>query len=210
MNVKQILFFLVMVIPLDSSSKKITNAFVCDRNIFLQDDEHHLIQITKAKMDTMPLISKSKKFMIYLRYRKSLYLSQIIRYDFATKKETILVEASENNSAISTPISYARSYDYPFNCLGEIEKIMLSPNEDRIYFQATAWVVSAAIHYYSFSKKNIYFFHAGDLRDIRSNGSVEVQVTFSQCTKGSWCRYWQDCLFDVNGKKIKNLGRKYS
>lgn len=193
------------------ASQNVTETFSTMGNVYVQYGKTYFHQITKTGLDTLPALSKDRHFLIYLRNQQSngVNLSQIIRYDLRTSTEEVLVQASEGNPDVSTYISYANSDNYPFSCLGEIMNMKLSPDNERIYFETTAWTVSDAIHYYDISTGQIYFFHSGDLNKIYPNGMLNITTTsLAFDKKGNSGRYTQQWLYDSNGKKIKPLSKK--
>jgi len=192
-------------------SQKVTETFLSNGNVYVQYGKEYFHQITKLKLDSLPILSRNHKYLIYLRKRQQqeIYLTQIIRYDLNTSTEKTLIQSAEDHPEVSTPISYADSRDYPFSCLGGIENIKLSPDNERIYFETSAWVVAGAVHYYDISTGKIYFFHSGSLNKIYPNGTVSIQMTdIATDKKGNSGRYWQDWLYDKNGVKIKALSKK--
>lgn len=193
------------------ASQNVTEAFSYKGNIYAQDGKIYFHQVTKSGLDTLPSLSKDRHFLIYLRHQQSgeINLTQIIRYDLRTSTEEVLVQASEDNPNVSTSISYANSDNYPFSCLGDIMNMKLSPDNERIYFETTAWTVSHAIHYYVISTGQIYFFHSGDLNEIYPNGMLNIQTTdLAFDKKGNSARYVQYWLYDSDGKKIKPLSKR--
>lgn len=193
------------------ASQNVTETFSTMGNVYVQYGKMYFHQITKTGLDTLPALSKDRQFLIYLRYQKNngIRLSQIIRYDLRTSAEEVLVQASEDNPDVSTSISYANSDNYHFSCLGDITNIKLSPDNERIYFETSAWTVSNAIHYYVISTGQIHFFHSGDLNKIYPNGMLNIQTTdLAYDKKGNSARYVQYWLYDSDGKKIKPLSKR--
>jgi hypothetical protein len=207
MKSKSIILLLFCLLIWPATAQKVSKTFLSKGNVYIQSAKKSISQITKLGLDNLPVLSNDKKFVIFLRQlpEKYVYVSQIIRFDIATATETVLVRACTENPRMSTPISYAYSYNYPFSSLGNIEKIFLSPNNQRIYFQAAAWTVSAAIHYYDMSTMKVHFFYSGNISQIFSNGMLDIEITGIDGNG----RYWQHFLFDTNGKKIMpTLGEK--
>lgn len=204
--------FVFCLIAWQIASQEVTESFLSKGNVYVQYGKTYFYQITKLGVDTLPILSKNRQFLIYLRDQKKngVYLSQIIRYDFSTSTEKVLVQTCEENLILSSPIAYANSYDYPFPGLGGIMDIKLSPDDKRIYFETTAWTVAYAVHYYVISTGKIHFFHSGSLNGIYPNGMLDIETTGIESDNDSTsCRYWQDWLFDTDGKRIKALGKKY-
>ena len=192
-------------------SQKETETFLSNGNVYVQYGKEYFHQITKLKLDTLPILSKNHTFLIYLRHRQQqeIYVTQIVRYDLKSSTEKILIQSAEDHPEVSTPISYADSREYPFSCLGGIENIKLSPDNERIYFETSAWVVAGAVHYYNISTGEIQFFHSGELKKVYTNGNVCIQTTDIEYSKnGNSCRYFQDILYDMHGKRIKALRKR--
>ncbi|MEI8087129.1 MAG: hypothetical protein WCG93_13045 [Paludibacter sp.] len=207
MKPKSIILLYCCMFSMHATSQKVTKTILRKGNVYVQSGKNSFSQISKLGCDTLPILSNDKKFVIFLRHlpEKYDYVTQIVRVDIATTTETVLVRACTDNPRVSTPISYANSFNYPFSCLGSIEKIFLSPNNQRIYFQAEAWTVSAAIHYYDMATTKIHFFSSGSISCVFSNGMLDIEITGNEGNG----RYWQHFLFDTNGKKITPaLGEK--
>ncbi|MEI6754139.1 MAG: hypothetical protein WCK78_13355 [Paludibacter sp.] len=200
MKLKTAAIILLLLVSVLIFSQKVTKTFLRKGNVYVQAGKSSFSQITKSGFDTLPILSNDKKFVIFLRHlpEKYDYVTQIVSFDIATATETVLVRACTDNPHVSSPISYADTRNYPFSCLGSIEKIFFSPNNQRIYFQAEAWTVSAAIHYYDMATKKIHFFSDGSISRIFSNGMLDIEITGNE----GHGRYWQHFLFDTNGKKI--------
>jgi len=212
MKLRKSTLFLFCLLSWQVYSQNVTETFSSRGNVYVQYGKMYFHQITKSGLDTLPILSKNKKFLIYLRcsYNNDINLSQIIRYDLKTSKEKILIQSAEDHPEVSTPISYAKSYEYYFSCLGDISNILLSPDNKRIYFEASAWAVSDAIHYYVFSTGKIYFYHSGDLIKIYPDGMLKIRLApLAYDKKGNSYRYLQDWLFDKNGEQIRPLSKKY-
>ena len=197
---------LFMLLSWHAASQKVTATFLSKGNVYLKYGKKTSHPITKLGIDTLPILSQNKKFVLFLRHLpKQEGLTQIIRYDLTTAAETILVSACTEKPSVCTPISYANTDYYDFPCLGCIENVFLSPNNQRIYFGAEAWVVSAAIHYYDMTTGKVHFFSDGSINRIFSNGMLEIQTTGNDGNG----RYWQNFLFDTHGNKIRPaLGKK--
>ena len=205
MKSKISIVIIVLLLSVPVISQHISGVFQSHGNVYLQFGKSSFTPITKGKMDTLPKLSNNKKYVIFLRVLAKNHTSQIIRYDIATSTESVLVQANTDHPEVCTPISYANSDDYPFPCLGSISNIELSPHNKRIYFETDAWAVSAAIHYYDITTSKIHFFHSGSINRIFSNGMLDVQITGND----GHGRYWQNFLFDTNGRKIRPaLGEK--
>jgi hypothetical protein len=207
MKPRNSLISLLCLISLGLASQEITGTFVSKGNVYIKS----VTKVTYLGSDTLATLSKNKQFIIYLRYiqKEEKYFSQIVQYNCATTIEKVLVQASENNQTESSAIQYANSDNYPFPSLGEIKTIQLSPLQDRIYFETTAWAVASAVHYYDITTRKIYFFHSGSLNKVYPSGAVSIQMTDIENQKdGTTCRFWQNWLYDTNGKKIKALGNK--
>lgn len=200
MRLKLAAIFLLLLVSVYLFSQKVTKTFLRKGNVYVQNGSNSFSQITKLGFDTLPILSHNKKFVIFLRSlpKQYDYVTQIVRFDFAIATETVLVKACTDNPRLSTPIAYADTHNYPFSCLGSIENIFISPNNQRIYFQAEAWTVSAAIHYYDMVTTKIHFFSNGSISRIFSNGMLDIEITGNEGNG----RYWQHFLFDTNGKKI--------
>lgn len=199
--------FLICLISRSLVSQNSTETYVRKGNVYVKT----VTKITQLGLDTLAVLTKDKQSIIYLRHlqQQEIYLTQIIRYDLKSSTEKILIQSAEDHPEVSTPISYADSREYPFSCLGGIENIKLSPDNDRIYFETSAWVVAGAVHYYDISTGKIYFFHSGSLNKVYPNGTVSIQMTdIATDKKGNSGRYLQDWLYDKNGVKIKALSKK--
>lgn len=207
MKLLKLIIMLSCLTSLHIAAQEITGVFSSKGNVYVKT----ITKVTHLGIDTLPVLSKDKQFIIYLRHiqNREEYFTQIVQYNCSTTIEKVLIQASEENPDGSSPISYANSDDYPFSSLGEITNLQLSPLQDRIYFETTAWAVANAVHYYDISTEQIHFFHSGELNKIYSDETVSIQITNIEFKKDETsCRYWQDWLYDKNGQKIKALGQK--
>jgi hypothetical protein len=190
-------------------------AFTKEGNLFIQFDNSEIIQITFKGQDSDASMASNRKFIVFLRTVKNpdakeegeqlIDETSIILYNLENSKEQILVQGCKFDGEGSSKISYSDSEGYPFTGLCNIQKPILSPDNERIYFETTAWTVSAAIHFCSIPTGMISFFHAGSLNEVLPNGNLSINVTETRKNKG---RYYQDWLFDSKGKAIKALGKK--
>ena len=207
MKLKHSTIILFLLVSFYMVSQKVIETYIRKGNVYVKT----VTKITNLGLDTFAILTKDKQSIIYLRHlqQQEIYQTQIVCYDLNTSTETVLVQSSENNPDISTPITYANSDNYPFSCLGEITNIKLSPDNDRIYFVATAWTVSSGIHYYEISTGKIYFFNSGWINKIYADGTLSIQITGLATDKnGNSGRYLQDWLYDMNGVEIKPLSKR--
>jgi hypothetical protein len=195
-----------------SIAEKVT---VKDGNIYVQSDKGDLKQITFKGLDSDASLAHNRKFVIFLRTVKNtakheegdavIDETSILLYDLRNSTEKALVTGCKMDETGSSPFDYADSEKYPFKGLCNISNPRLSPDDKRVYFETTAWVVCNAVHYCLITSGKICFFHAGSLNDIQADGNVNINITDIQKNRG---RYYQDWLFDQNGKAVKALGKK--
>lgn len=188
---------------------------VKDSNIFIQDDHGVLKQITFKGQDSNASLAKNKKFVVFLRTVKNTLVKEegdlvidetaIMLYDLRISSEKTLVQGCKFDGTGSSPFDYADSEKYPFSGLCNITTPLLSSDDQRVYFETTAWTVSEAVHYCMISSGKIVFFHSGSLNEVYLDGNLSINITDIEKNKG---RYYQDWLFDKNGKAIKALGKK--
>lgn len=212
---KKLLIICFCLIAFQSKSQLITKTFEKKGNIYIQYDNAETKQLTSKGIDSQPILSSDKSFVIYLRTIKNtskveegdevIDETKIIQYDFKTSLEKVLVQGCRKDGKGSSPIAYADSDNYPFTGLCNISLILLSPDNRRVYFQTTAWAVANAIHYYNIPANKIGFCHSGDLEGILPDGNLKISITDTEKNKG---RYYQQWLFDKNGNPIKAIGEK--
>lgn len=207
-------------------SQKLIKAFEKNGKIF--GEYYGIKEIVTSGKNTLIAFSSEKNFIIYQRLdRKSIVAQKepnqeqlnyesndqySIRYfDTETNVEKILFKTSFDKEG-GTKIVSANSDNYPFNNLDNIKKPIYATSEEKLFFQTSAWTTSDAVLFYDLKMNKLFFFKAGDLINVTSNG-VEVVITAIDYEtingeKVSRGRYWQKRLFDFNGKFIKNLSPK--
>lgn len=197
------------------SSQEVTKAFLKNGNIYLQYDNADSRQITFKGIDSQATLSNDKKFVVFKRTIKNanepeegeevIEDTKIIKYDFSTSVEKVLVQGCRSDGTGSSIISYADSDEYPFSGLCNITNVQLSPDGQRVYFETSAWTVSHAIHYCYIPTAKIAFFSAGTLISIQANGNLSISITGIEQNKG---RYTQTWLYDKSGLPIEAIGEK--
>ena len=214
-NSRTLLLITLCLVASLVKSQEITKTFIKSGNIFVQYDNADSRQITIKGIDSQALLSSDKKFVIFLRTIKNtkepeegeevIEDTKIIKYDFATSTEKLLVEGCKSDGSGSSAISYADSDEYPFTGLCNISNIQLSPDGQRVYFETDAWTVSHAIHFCFIPNGKIAFYSSGSLNEILPNGNLSINITGIEQNKG---RYTQDWLYDKNGNPVEALGDK--
>lgn len=209
-----LVFTFLLLCVMQSSAQYIKGVFSFNGNIFLEYNHAQTSQITDQGEDQQPILSKDTTIVYFLRTTKDttdaedyplIIESKIIEYNLEELTEFELVKGCQADGLGSSTFSYADTEKYPFSGLCNISKIALSPDEQRIYFETDAWVVSPAVHYYDLATKQIYFFHDGWLGNIHEDGKVEIVITRIYKEMGRYTQLW---LCNENGKEIKALGKK--
>ncbi len=210
-----VLLITFLLLNLNSKAQSITKTYLKNGNVYAQYDNADTRQITTKGIDSQPVLSNDKKFVIYLRTIKNtkepeegeefIEETRIVKYDFSTSIEKILVQGCKSDGTGSSTLSYADSDQYPFSGICNITNIQLSPDGHRVYFQTSAWTVSNAIHYCFIPNGKIAFFSSGNLKGIDNDGNLVISSTGIEQGKG---RYTQDWLFDKDGNELKAVSEK--
>lgn len=197
-------------------AQTLINVYAKQGKIFVKYSNGKSKEIVSKGTNSELAFSPSKNFIIYQRIEKksktkeeegqASYDQLSIRlFNLSSNKDTVLFTTCLDGLGGTKP-DYANSTIYPSNNLCGMESPMLSKNGDRLYFQTAGWAAYPAIHYYNFNTNKLVFFKAGWLQKVTVAG-VEIEITGidSENNKG---RFTQSCLFDVNGKLIKELSEK--
>lgn len=198
-----------------SHAQEAREAYITDGNVFLRYQDGTARQLTNTGSDSQVALSADKKFLVWLRIvasplgeeKDDLRISEtsVHYYDIAADSAWVLIQGCDREGKGSTPFRYADSDKFPFEGLCNIGNVKLSPDGSRVYFETDAWVVCPAVHYYEINSKQIEFFHAGILNFVSENGDVNIAITWIEKDYG---RYWQNWLYDKNGKAIRATGER--
>lgn len=225
---KKLLYLIILSLAFSTSCKNnnsnLVNAFAEDGKIIVQYDNGTSKEIA-LKDNTFAGFSQANNIVIYYRIVQKSKIRMkdpegggrdqfsVFSFNPITNEEKILFTTCLDYEDGGTKLDYANSEDYPFDCLYGLERGIVSPDGERLYFQTDAWEVCPAIHYYSFKDNKLVFFHAGWLENVTADG-VEVVTTGiemyenNQGEMESKGRYLQNCLFDTNGNLMKELSPK--
>ena len=124
-------------------------------NIFIQYLNGDCRQITFDSRDKQPLINKANQKIFFIRTivatdveeEENPNYTRIIEYDVLKQEEKTLVEGC-NPEKLRKP------------CLSDIDNLWLSPDSDRIYFEASQYATTNSINYHSFTTKKVTQFRA--------------------------------------------------
>ncbi len=218
-----ILAFLVAT-SCKNSSSNLVNAFAEDGKIIVQYDNGTSKEIA-LKDNTFTGFSRANNIIIYYRIVQKSKIRMkdpeggghdqfsVFSFNPTTNEEKILFTTCLDYEDGGTKLDYANSEDYPFDCLYGLERGIVSPDGERLYFQTYAWATCSAIHYYNFKACKLVFFRAGCLENVTAEG-IEVVTTGiemyenNQGEMESKGRYLQNCLFDTNVNLMKELSPK--
>jgi hypothetical protein len=204
------------------NSQSLVNAFNKDGKIFVQYNNGRSKEIVSTGDNSVVAFSRAKNFVVYQRVDKksktkgkegeeSYNQLSIHFFNLTSSKDTVLFTTCLDGTGGTIP-GYANSIIYPNNNLCDLKSPILTKDGERLFFQTDGWAVCPAIHYYNFKTNKLVFFKAGWLQKVTAEG-VEVEITGieSKNNQGqieSKGRFTQYCLFDVNGKLIKELSEK--
>jgi hypothetical protein len=220
-NLALILMLIVISIS-NSFGQNQFNAFNKEGKIFIQFDTNDIKEIVSEGENVVLGFCQSKNFVVYkVLEQKSNSESpdaegsfdqySVRLYDLSTNKSTILFTTCLDGEG-GTMVSYGKSNIFPNENLCGLQSAQLTKDGEKLFFQTDGWVTCAAIHYFDIKQNKLVFYKAGWLMKVNEN-NVEVQVTGIETINNhgkieSKGRYVQTCLFDMNGKLIKNLTEK--
>lgn len=205
-----------------SIAQNITNAFSKDGKIIVQYSNGNSKQVVSEGVDTILGFSGTKNFVLFQRLvQKSKNAGKegelvsdqfsICRFDLNSGKETILFTTCLDGIGGTVP-GYANSNVYPNINLCGIESPALTADGEKLFFQTYGWSTCPAIHFYDLKQNTLLFYRAGWLEKVSPEG-IQVMITGLELNEKNGVvesngRYYQTCLFDMNGSLIKELSPK--
>lgn len=221
---KKKLYIIFILFCIKSNAQKPERIVQRSDTYFIQYDNNVEKEIIQGKGNGVIYYSKKNQYVLYKKLIKKSVLitnensredaADMYAYYFFSilNNKTVQIFTSCFDGAEGSKLSYSNSEIYPFNSICNPDNFMLSPDENIIYFNSKAWSVSNAIHYFNINDFKLKFFHSGSLIKVDNNG-VTIEITDVETVKEngelvSKGRYWQNCLYDFNGKFIKNVGEK--
>jgi len=188
----------------------VKNVFDKEGNIFVQYENDKIKQIVSDGDNTFIAYSKARNIVVYTRviqeskvFEEEVYgCDQLAVYcfDLLTNQNKIIFTTSLDGEGGTIP-DYANSSIYPFSVVNGFSSGIFSNDGERLYFETYAWVVSSAVHYYSFKENKLVFFKAGSLIKVSKEG-ITVETSHIDWDNGGG-RIFEVCLFDKNGGLIK-------
>ena len=220
----RLIFALVLLLTCNILlAQKPINAFSKNEKIYVQYDNGQVKEIVSGKDNEFLIFSRKNNYVLYQKLiKKSKLEGTEDAMDAANQSSIYLFDLSSNQSKLlfttcfdgngGTEPSYANSNIYPFTSICSPHFFILSPDENKIFFESKAWTVCSSIHYFNIKANKLVFFKAGSLQKIDNKG-VYVEITGTDFVKRKGTtesngRYWQDCLFDFNGKLVRTISEK--
>ena len=221
---KIIFLILLIIISNSTNAQEPINAYSKDEKIYIEYDNGQVKEVVSDKGNEIIIFTRKSNFILYQKLLKksnppvnddgsfeSSDQLAIYLFDIKSDSSKLLFTTCHDGTGGTKP-SYSESTIYPFSTICNPSSFMFSPDESKIFFESPAWQVCPSIHYYNLKENKLVFFKAGLLKKIDTKG-VQVQVTgvdyvIVKGERQSRGRYWQDRLFDFNGKLIKNIGEK--
>jgi dipeptidyl aminopeptidase/acylaminoacyl peptidase len=212
---KQILFLFILVIINNAEAferevlKDVPlNVFEEHKNIYCTINNNKKIKITNINKDKLPCLSPDKKYIAFVRTSNihipnncgiyitdaDIYVEQLWIYDFVTKKEHLLVSGNF-------------SCDNPKKSIMDPHNLQFSNDSKTIYFLASGWVVSAALHVVNIDGTCLRYVEPANSYEVVRTGKYKDCLILFQHRYynggGSYDGYW---LFTKEGRLIKPLG----
>jgi hypothetical protein len=220
----KLLFTLTIFIFNSALAQKPINAYSKNEKIYVQYDNGQVKEIVSDKGNEFITFSRKNNLVFYQKVIKKskLFGKEEGGSDAADQVSIYLFDINLNIPKLlfttcfdgngGTKPSYAESSLYPFKSICSPTTFLLTPDENRLFFESKAWSVCPSVHYYNIKDNKLVFFKAGWLQKIDDKG-VYMQITGIDFVKNkgnteSNGRFWQNCLFDFNGNLIKNIGAK--
>lgn len=205
----RLLYFIACLLVIASSS--FANVFVKAGNIYYAQGGKDL-QLTNSNRDGSPVLSPNKKLIAFIRTGHQIipqkcrdfsdisgkYGNQIWIYNIANKTEQMLVD---NNFSCNKPKKR----------IVDPQQLHFSPNSRTLYFVASAWVVSGAVHAINIDGTNYRYIQPANMLTVITSGDYQGYLALQQhryfIGGGSYDWYW---LFTPDGKKVGPLGEEPS
>lgn len=224
MEMKSTKFLLFsLFLSLCSCHKMVDQVFEKDGDIFIQfeDGSAQLAKlrntdgnsVTWGRLGNEPItLSSDKSFLIYKGLSEKILFAEegsefrdqyiVCKYDIKKEKSKTLFMTSFNR-VDGTKVTNAEIKQLPYNVIIGIYNEMLSPDNERLYFNSEELGVSYAVHYYDFKADKVFFFGAGDLIGVTTAG---ILINTTGIDNG---RYWQKKLFDKDGNVVKEYEKEH-
>lgn len=208
------IFLLMLFINLFSFQSnvyaKITDmkVFVKDGNIYYRSSEGQIVKLTVKGKDQTPILSPDKRLVAFIRKSDRIvpkecilvddtgtrYGNEIWLYDFERKTERLLVANNFNCNALEQQIT-------------DPSNLQFSPDSNTVYFVASAWVTTGAVHGVNINGKNLRYILPGNSLEVVPKGDYKGYLIVNQhryfIGGGSFDWFW---VFTPEGKEEGPIG----